>query len=167
MSQQSEDELLRSAIRAATRAAETTAEFKSETFLAVLLAALLNPRPAPSPVTAIVRLPQPELPGTAKVYSPGEFFASRNWSTEVDKVILAGSFLERYSSLGAYSVQQIRSCLTSAKITPPKNVNLAVFQAVQRGWMMEVQREKDPTKVWALTQTGEKKVEEMSREARQ
>jgi hypothetical protein len=150
------------AVEEAKRAAQKAGDYKCETFVAVLLASLLrgdNSLVGRSPVNDQgVATAQPVKP-----LSPGEFFAAREWATEVDKIVLAGCFLERYASVPVYAVQQVRGCLVSAKVTPPKNVNLAMFQAVQRGWMMEVPAENSTGKAWSLTQTGERRVEEMSK----
>jgi hypothetical protein len=159
-----EERYIDAAVEKASRAAQKAGDHKSEAFLAVLLAALLRGHDEALGRTVVEGPPieGKPTPHPAKPLSPGEFFAAREWSTEVDKVVLAGSFLERYSSVSSYTVQQIRNCLLSAKVSLPKNVNLAVFQAVQRGWMMEVPAENVTGKAWSLTQTGERRVEEMA-----
>lgn len=157
------------ALAAASRAAHSVSDYKSETFLAVLLATLLRKEnAAPGEKHSDVHLAGKTLPAAIeKPLSPGEFFAARNWSTEVDKVVLAGYFLERHLATPNYGVQEVRECLMRAKIGPPKNVNLALFQAVQRSWMMEVQREKQDGKAWELTQNGLKRVAEMAKASRE
>lgn len=153
------------AIAEATRAAQSSDGYKSETYFAVLLASLLRGgyelARSDSAATGVPRRLAPDE--LEKPYSPGELFASKEWSTEVDKVVVAGHFLEHYKKLSSFTIENIRSCLISAKVSVPKNVNLAIFQAVQRSWMMEVPAENSKKKAWSLTQSGQRKVAEMGR----
>ena len=159
------DSQIDAAVELAGRAAERTANFKSETFLAILLAALMSEKSdhgrASLPDAASSRVTSD--PPLQKPPSAGELFAASDWNTEIDKVVLAGSFLERYASLPNYTTSEVRNCLASAKVSPPKNVNLAIFQAVQRGWMMEARSAGKGSKTWELTQTGQSRAIEMAR----
>src|ERR1700733_3428727 len=95
---------IESAISEATRAAEQAGEFKSETFSAVLLACLLRTGERESETDLTPTVPQKNPMSLARRLSPSEFFAEKAWETEVDKVVLAGCFLERYSSVPRYTV---------------------------------------------------------------
>jgi hypothetical protein len=155
------------AVQEAKRAAENAGDYKSETYLAVLITGLLrngtalgtalagaNSVPPPSSVT---------VAGTSepKQYSAPELFSAKNWNTEIDKAVLAGYFLERYSGLANYTIKEIRECLVSAKVPQPNNLSLAIRQALQRAWMMEVPTGGGARRTaFALTQTGMKRVEE-------
>jgi hypothetical protein len=159
-------ETIKAAVALAKSACDSADAHKSETYLAVLLAALLSPSEAPAiarpgqayPPTSVSR------PTTAKPYSAAELFSSRSWSTEIDKVMLAGYFLETYSAATSYTVAELRELLLSAKVPPPNNLNLAVLKAVQKGAMMEVDAKtgEGGRKTWALTQTGLKHIEDMA-----
>ncbi len=156
--------ILDSAMDLATSAARKALEYKAETYFAVLLSALLGSDSARA-ASVNTPIPPPENRPSAyveKKYSAAELFASRTWSTEIEKVTLAGYFLERQSQVPSYRIADIRNCLISAKVALPANVNLAVLKAVQKGWMMQVPSEGEKHKTWALTQTGERKVSEMS-----
>jgi hypothetical protein len=153
------------AITEAARAAQSSDDYKSETYFAVLLAGLLRGvyEIAHAPNSAGHDPARPKSPDDSeKPYSPGELFASKEWSTEVDKVVIAGHFLEHYKKLSSFTIENIRTCLISAKVSLPKNVNLAIFQAVQRSWMMEVPAENTKKKAWSLTQSGQRRVAEMN-----
>jgi len=156
---------VKTAITQARLAAQGADDYKSETYLAVLLTELLRSRsegisPIPNGTSAIVKRSDYDL---EKLYSPGELFANKSWSSAVDKVAIVGHFLERYRGLPSYTIEEIRKCLILAKVSAPKNVNLPVFQAVQRGLMMEVPSEDGGKKAWALTQAGVRYVEEMKK----
>src|SRR5713101_3078711 len=113
------------AIEFAGNAAKKTSEYKSETYFAVLVSLLL----APSNVGVSSDQVQSEGPAVSsnsqsqKQYSAAELFASTTWETEIEKATLAGYFLERYSAMPNYSVDEIRKCIISAKVPAPANVN--------------------------------------------
>jgi hypothetical protein len=152
------------AIRTAEGAAESRSEYKNETYFAILLASLLSSgrgavalHQAPPSSAAEVASAIPQKP-----YSAAELFAIKKWSSEVDKVMLAAYFLETYSHSQNYTVAELRDLLLTAKVGAPKNINLAILQAVQRGWMMELKPTDGGRKAWALTQTGLKQVAAMA-----
>lgn len=157
------DDFLTKAIQEAKKAADAAEDYKPQTYLAVLLVALLRKRPAtmalPRPETDLH--PPSSTSGRAKPYSAPEFFAATSWRTERDKIVLAGSFLERYGGVENFNVSDIRTCLVSAKIPLPKNLPLSILKTVQRGWLMEVPEGKNDMKAYTLTQTGEQRVGEL------
>jgi hypothetical protein len=155
---------LECAMEFARNSAKSAPEYKAETYFAVLVSALLGSLrlDAPKDQTPSPRAIDPSSSSAQGKYSAGELFASRTWETEIEKVTLAGYFLERQSGMPNYSITAIRSCLVAAKVALPANINLAVLKAVQKGWMMEVPNQGEKHKVWALTQTGERKVGELA-----
>jgi hypothetical protein len=166
---QTDDQVLDLAIERASQAAKKVSNYKSETYFAALLAFLLKESHGSTlAISTSLQSPNsPALTSESKPYSPAELFGSKSWSTELDKVMLAGYFLEQYSRTANYTIDEIRSCLISAKISLPKNINLATLQSVQRGWMMEIPSGKDQKKAWSLTQSGEHRVEEMNKSSLQ
>jgi hypothetical protein len=160
-----DENALESAIQTARHAAEKARDFKPETYSAVLLFELM--RSAVPTSRSRYELPVSEpahVPARAKPYTAAEHFASKSWRTEIDKVVLAGFYLEQFGGIQSYTIQEIRDCLVAAKIILPKNVNLAILQAAQKGWIMEVPSQGGTRKVWALTQTGERRAGEMSQD---
>jgi hypothetical protein len=157
-----DDIAFEAAARTARRAAEKAGDFKSETYSAVLLFELMR-----SAVPA--SRSRPELAAAApapvqkreRAYSPVELFASKSWTTEIDKVAVASYFLERFGDKVSSTVDEIRNCLVAAKVPLPKNVNLAIIQAVSKGLMMSIPSQGAGRKAWALTQAGERYVEHM------
>jgi len=153
--------LLETAIRTAKHAASGESEYRSETYSAVLLFELM--RSSVGETTSSRQLPAPGGTSHAqkKPYSASEFFASSNWGTEIDKVVLAGFYLEHFQGSQGYTIEDIRGCLITAKVPPPNNINLGLLQAAQKGWMMEVPSEASRRKTWILTQSGEVRVNGM------
>jgi hypothetical protein len=157
------DATLELAIQRASIAAQKTESFRSETFTAVLIAELLSKPPDPAEVTAIVRYEGPTGSAPRKSYSSAELFASKNWETEIDKVVLAGYFLERYNNLSSFTVQALRDCLLASKVPLPSNINLAIVRAVQKGWVMEIPGKSGARKAWSLTQSSDARVAAMNK----
>ena len=164
------DESLSRAIQDAKEAAEQVGDYKSETYLAVLLGRLMgqsagvanrvsSPSQPPTP-------PQVTAGENQGIYTPPEIFADTHWKTDLDKVVLAGFYLENCESMDRFNINDLRSCLVRAKVQIPKNISLPVLQSVRRGWMMEVPEAKDNVKAYVLTQTGARRIQGM-REGRQ
>ena len=160
-----DEKILDAAVEKARHAAQKAANYESETYLAVLLVSLLRESTGPLGTAGLEHRSVTGGPGgpRGKAFSAPEYFAAKSRSTEIDKVVLAGYFLERHSEVPSYSIREIRDCLVSAKVSIPKNLNLAMIQAVQKGWMMEVPTGKRRGKAWELTQSGERRVEEMAK----
>jgi len=119
--------------------------------------------PSEVATTALAVVRDKQRPAMAKPFSASEFFYARAWSSEIDKVLLAGAFLEAHSGLLNYTIKQVRDCLVSAKVSVPKNISLAFLRAARHGWMMEVPGASGRGKVWALTQTGVQRAAAMTK----
>jgi hypothetical protein len=156
------DQSLTDAMGAASVAAEQAERYKSETYSVVLLVGLLRgtPRLGDGVLTPAAISDRDSRSASDKPYSPAEFFGTKVLRSEIDKVVVAAAFLENFQSLENYSIDEIRNCLVAAKIGLPKNLSLAIFKAVKRGWLMEVPTAGAPTKSWALTQSGVRYVAE-------
>jgi hypothetical protein len=141
------------AIRSAREAADRASEYRSEIFLAVMLAELLRANEGLGEIatTALV-VRDKRIPPQQKRLSASEFFASKTCSSENDKVIIAGAFLEAHAGLSNYTIKEVRDCLISAKVSLPKNISLAFLRAAQRGWVMDVPGGNGRGKAWELTQ---------------
>ena len=152
------------AIEAARRAADKSIDYKSEIFLAVALVELLRAGGASeAATTALAVVREKQRSPASKPFSASEFFYARVWSSEIDKVLLAGAFLESHGALPSYTNKQLRDCLVSAKVSVPGNISLALLRAAQRGLMMEVPGGNSRGKVWALTQTGVQRAAAMTK----
>jgi hypothetical protein len=150
------------AIQTAKEAAESAKDYKSETYAAVLLFELMRSAVATKNRYELAQAPSSHSPRREKPYSSAELFATKSWNTEIEKVVLAGYFLERFGRSVSYTIEEVRNCLLSAKVAQPKNLSLAILQAVQKGLMMEIPSQGGPRKAWALTQRGERYVENMT-----
>jgi hypothetical protein len=156
---------LRALARDAVAAAELVGEYKSETYLAVMISTLLRLASHAGPPETHESRKDEGRPGALaspeKTYAPSEHFATLRPETDIQKAVAAGYFLERYSGHPSFGLHDIRSCLVSAKVSLPKNLSLAILKAVQKGLMMELPGEEAKNKLWCLTQTGERFVDEL------
>jgi len=155
------ENLLDLAIQTARRAAEGVKDFRAETYQAVLLYELMR-MGAPSRSRPELASPKAGSPKQEKPYSPAEFISSKAWTSEVEKVVLAGYFLEHFAGSSGYSLDEIRRCLIAARVSLPRNLSLAILQAGRKGMVMEVPSQERSRKVWVLTQSGERYVEAMA-----
>jgi hypothetical protein len=157
------EDRLRKAIDAAKKAAEIVADYKEETYLGVLISSLAEREVTGETKQEIAPASEGRPTASVKQFSPGELFAARGWKTDLDKVVLAGFYLEKYAAAQAFSMHDIKNTLVIGKVPVPKNLSLAIFKAARRAWVMEVPESKDGLKAWALTQSGVKRVEDLEK----
>jgi hypothetical protein len=155
------DVTIRNAMDQAAAAAEGCQEFKRETYAIVLLATLMGAVPTAARHGAASSVVSSASAAVGKPYSAAEYFSRSDTYTEVEKVVVAGSFLEKHQALADYTIEDIRGCLTSAKVSLPANLSLAIFKGAKKGLLMEVPGGRGGKKVWALTQTGERWISEV------
>jgi hypothetical protein len=89
-----------------------------------------------------------------KKLSIREFMLQKGVSTATDKVVVLGSYLERFSSLQSFNVADLEAAFREAREPVPKNVNETVNKNIRKGYIMEA-GEKDSKKAWSLTNSGE------------
>jgi hypothetical protein len=145
---------IESAIALAREIVQEKSDFKSETFLGVLLVSLLDGR---SPPVLTDSQKQPAI-SIAKGQSIGELFAEKNPESDLQRVLIAGYFLEKLENQAAFNVDDLSRCFLQAKERLPSNMNDAVNKNISKGLIMEAKEKKDGKKAWMLTRTGEAQV---------
>lgn len=88
-----------------------------------------------------------------------EFLMGKHVSSELQRVVALGFYLERYQGLTSFNVSDLVDVFRLARETIPKNMNDAVNKNIARGFLMEAAEKKDSKKAWQLTATGERYVE--------
>jgi hypothetical protein len=96
--------------------------------------------------------PRPEA--SIKKLSIREFMIQKGVSTDTDKVLVLGSYLERFSSMRSFNTTDLENAFREAKEPVPKNINETVNKNIRKGHIMEA-GEKDGKKAWNLTNSGE------------
>ncbi len=149
------NDIIKLAIARATEVAEQQKGFKSETYLGVLMASLLAVKPQPM----IKELSEQSYQPIEKKQSIGELFAEKKPGSDVQKVLVAGYFLEKRENVSSFNVGDLARCFLQAKERPPTNINDAVNKNIIKGLIMEAKEKKGGKKAWILTRTGEGQVE--------
>ena len=154
MADELSQEAIRNAIAHAKRAEALATGRKEETYLAVLLATLLRAGPA-----SIMEAPTERVgPPHRKRQVIGELFAEKKPSSEVEKVVAAGYYIENVEGVSGFNVDDLQRCFVQAKEKTPGNLNDAVYKGIKKGWMAELPEKKEGKKAWQLTRTGEETV---------
>jgi hypothetical protein len=95
-----------------------------------------------------------------KKVSPAQFFKKCNPKTDVDRVLVAGSYLEQFRNAQNFTAAEVREVIKEAKWPPPTNVNDAVNRNIKKGFLMSAgDRENKIT--FVLTSDGEDLVQEL------
>lgn len=100
-----------------------------------------------------------EKPEQLKKVSIREFILKKRATSDLDKTLVAGYYLEHYRKVSPFSVRDLEELFTEAKEPRPKNTNDAVNKNIEKAYIMEAKEKKDNKKTWTLTATGESFVE--------
>lgn len=95
-----------------------------------------------------------------KAKAPAQFLKEYDHKTDVDRVLLAGFFLEKLRNQENFTASEIRQVIIEAKSPPPKNPNDAINSNIKKGMMM-LSGDRDNLKAFVLTTDGEEAVQEM------
>jgi hypothetical protein len=98
-----------------------------------------------------------------KKISAKEFLLTKKLTTDTQKTIALGYYLEHEDSMISFNVDDLIKAFANAKERKPSNVGDAVNKNISRGFIMEASERKDGKKAWTLTSTGEKFVEKLSK----
>jgi len=104
---------------------------------------------------------QKELKAFKKGVSINEFMGSQKLNGDVQRTLAAGYYLEKYEGLSSFNAKDLTDAYRRLKIPKSQNINFnyKVIKNIQQGYMTEAKQKKDNQKAWALTDSGEKYVE--------
>ena len=91
-----------------------------------------------------------------KKLSIREFLLSKKLKSDVDTTLAIGYFMEKYANIIFYNVRDFEKYFNKGKVKMPKNLNLAIYSNIKKGYMSEVEEKKNSLKCWCLTQSGVK-----------
>jgi hypothetical protein len=95
-----------------------------------------------------------------KAMSTAQFFRKTSPKTDVDRVLAAGYFLEKFKNQDSFSASEIWNVVRGAKISPPHNTNDAINRNIKKGYMMP-SGDKDGKMAFVLTTDGEDVITEL------
>ncbi|MBI5888304.1 MAG: hypothetical protein HZB82_06290 [Deltaproteobacteria bacterium] len=105
-------------------------------------------------------LPATHMPASSKVMSIAQFFKKISPKSDVDRVLVAGYFLEKSKSQDNFTASEVSETIRSAKIPPPKNPNHSINQNIRKGHMMP-SGDKEGKMAFVLTSDGEEVITEL------
>jgi len=94
-----------------------------------------------------------------KKLSVKEFLRSKKPTSDVQKTLSIGYYLENHEQLASFNADDLRSAFRAAKEQLPSNINAFINQNIKNGHIMEASEKKDKKKAYVLTASGERFVE--------
>lgn len=89
-----------------------------------------------------------------------EFMNSLSMSSDVQRALAIGFYLEQHEQMGSFNAQDIKRGFSLAKEPSPKNINDTINKNIRKGYFMETDERKDGTKAWTLTNSGIESINE-------
>lgn len=96
----------------------------------------------------------------AKPVSIGEFLATMNPKTDIERTLVIAYYLEVNDGVSPFNKKEIEGAFKRAKEPSPKNINLCVYKNIQYTFLMESGQKKANLKAWSLTRKGMEFVEQ-------
>lgn len=117
---------------------------------------------APSGVVSLksTMLPSTHMPASTKVMSVAQFFKKVSPKSDVERVLAAGYFLEKFKNQDNFTASEVSETIRDAKIPPPKNANDSINQNIKKGHIMP-SGDKEGKKAFVLTSDGEEAITEL------
>jgi hypothetical protein len=108
--------------------------------------------------------PEPTAAPTAvKSQSISEFIRATAPSSDVEKALVIGYFLEHFESASPFTAREIEAGFKRAREQTPVNVNDTINKNIRKGYMMDATSKKDGVKAWQLTNSGDSRVVDLKR----
>lgn len=136
-------------------------ETKIDEFLEKIRSVGALPSPQQSPVA---RKSSPAAKQMPKSTSIAQLMKRMTPKTAVDRVLIAGYYLEHYMDAEKFNAADIRAMIRSAKVQPPKNTSDVINQNIKKGQMMPA-GDKDGKMGYVLTSDGEQAIEDTLNQA--
>ncbi|MBU4201189.1 MAG: hypothetical protein KKG09_07710 [Verrucomicrobia bacterium] len=96
--------------------------------------------------------------GTGKALSVAQFFKKCNLTTDNNRVLVAGYYLEKNKGRDNFTVSELKELFTEGRRKPPANTHDAVNQNIKKGMLMPA-GDREKTKTFVVTSDGEEYVE--------
>lgn len=95
-----------------------------------------------------------------KKQSIKEFALSKSPKDDTQKVLLVGYYLEKNERFSSFNVKDLEDGFQNSKEKAPGNINDRVNSLIRQGFMMKAKGKKDNKAAWALTNSGERFVDD-------
>ena len=91
----------------------------------------------------------------SKGQSVKEFILEIRPSSDVEKTLAIGYYLERVMGVSSFNINDLSRYFQLAKEPTPQNINDKVNMNIRKGHMTEAKEKKDSKKAWMVTSSGE------------
>lgn len=93
----------------------------------------------------------------SKGISVAQFFKKISPKTDLDRVLAAGYYLEKFKNQDNFTASEISGAVRGAKIPPPRNTNDSINKNIKKGYMMP-SGDKEGKMAFILTSDGEEMI---------
>ena len=95
-----------------------------------------------------------------KGLSAAQFFKKVSPKTDLDRVLAAGYFLEKFKNQDSFTASEITDTVRGAKIPPPRNTSDSINKNIKKGYIMP-SGDKEGKMAFVLTSDGEETIDEL------
>lgn len=113
-----------------------------------------------APFSASKSTTLPSTSDSTKAMSIAQFFKKMSPKSDVERVLAAGYFLEKFKNQDSFTAAEVSATIRSAKIPPPKNTNHSVNNNIKKGHIMP-SGDKEGKMSFVLTSDGEEAITEL------
>jgi hypothetical protein len=96
----------------------------------------------------------------AKGMSVAQFFKKVSLKTDLDRVLAAGYFLEKFKNQDSFSSSEVKDTIRGARTPPPRNTSDSINKNIKKGYIMP-SGDKDGKMAFVLTSDGEEMIAEL------
>jgi hypothetical protein len=95
-----------------------------------------------------------------KGMSAAQFFKKVSPKTDLDRVLAAGYFLEKFKNQDSFTSSEVKDTIRGAKTPPPPNTSDSISKNIKKGYIMP-SGDKDGKMAFVLTSDGEETITEL------
>lgn len=92
--------------------------------------------------------------------SVAQFFKKTSAKSDIDRVLAAGYFLEKFKNQDNFTASEISGTIRDAKIRPPSNTHDVINKNIKKGYMMP-SGDKEGKMAFVLTSDGEESISQL------
>jgi hypothetical protein len=90
-----------------------------------------------------------------KKISIKEFLLERPPSTDIQRTLAIGYFLENYAGIASFTASDLEKGYNDAKEPRPSNISVNIKHCIKQGHMMEADQKKNNKTAYVVTRSGE------------
>jgi hypothetical protein len=95
-----------------------------------------------------------------KGLSAAQFFKKVSAKTDLDRVLAAGYFLEKFKNQDSFTSSEVKDIIRGAKTPPPRNTSDSISKNIKKGYIMP-SGDKEGKMAFVLTSDGEETIAQL------